>query len=578
MPFWSSLLQNTRLIGHICTKQPHTFGSIQLANYVSVSKWLPWEDTVLRDYVKHNGKQWTKLVQHCLPHRTPQSCHGRWRASLDPDLKKGPYSAEEREIIKTWVEEHGVGKWSLVCKKHLPHRSPHGIANLWKNVLKPSIKKSTKWTPEEDALVIKGRATYGENEWQSIVNNMLPDRSASQVRYRYRRFLDPNINTGRWTDEELDLLLRRTIMYGTEDWVKVSEGLPGRLPEMCQDKWTRKVDPSLKKISWDPKEVRLFWELAKVYGGDWVTISKNLPGRSRYACCQMYWKGLQNILGIEYKDLIQCKPDENDDSWKRRMADLVCNRLDNISIKEDSDLPLILEPRKANKPWTPEEDNLLKDLVKEHGTSWRIISTYFPNRPYNSSMRRWLDYLRYDDDDIPKKFNHRLSDLEKRIICEGVHMFGHDWEAISASYLPQRTPQQCMRWWNKHNVQYQEDGRTKYNFWTDEQDKALRFAVSSQGDSKISWSKVAKLVPGRLTDECRIRWTVCIQPNITKGKWSYEESMRLVEIVEKNKLQSKDGKVNWSVVAKELDTGRIDQSCQRKYKRMVWSNYGRFSL
>ncbi|KAL0079712.1 Homeodomain-like DNA binding domain-containing transcription factor [Phycomyces blakesleeanus] len=578
MPFWSSLSQNSKKIAQTWIKQPHTFKYSQTAHYGTSSKWLPWEEAMLQDYVKHNGKHWTGLVQHCLPHRSTKACQERWREALDPALKLGPFTSQECEIINLHVKKHGVGHWALISKRHLPHRSPHSIASTWKNVLNSSIKKNTSWTPEEDTLILKGMMDYGENNWQSISRNLLPSRSAKQIRYRYRRFLDPNTNNNLWTEEELNLLLRRTIIYGTENWAKVAEGLPGRLPEMCSEKWVRKVDPSLKQEAWDPKETRLFWELTKRYGGNWVKVAENLPGRGRFMCYQKFWKGLNKELGVEYKDLIQCKPDEDDISWKKRMADLVCKQLDNITIRDHPDIYPNAKAREKNIPWAPEEDDLLKKLVDEHGTMWSVIEPHFPERSYTSCRNRWLNYLQYSDGPIPKKLNVRLSELEKKRIREGVHMFGHDWKAISTSYLPDRTPQQCMRWWNSQNSLQENDSKRNYIQWSDEEDKNLRFAVTTQPGSKIIWGQVAKMVSGRSAQQCRKRWEECIRPGISKGRWNYEESMRLVEIVQKNRLGSKNGKTNWKVVAEELNTGRVDASCRVKYNKMMLSGYSRFLL
>jgi len=100
---------------------------------------------------------------------------------------------------------------------------------------------------------------------------------------------------------------------------------------------------------------------------------------------------------------------------------------------------------------------------------------------------------------IPK--NKRLSDSEKALIREGVEMFGHDWTAIRMTYLPDRTPDQIMRWWNFHEKN-QDDRKRKS--WTEEEDKLLFEAVDMQGPHK--WSLIARHIPGRTPVQCSTRW------------------------------------------------------------------------
>lgn len=56
--------------------------------------------------------------------------------------------------------------------------------------------------------------------------------------------------------------------------------------------------------------------------------------------------------------------------------------------------------------WSNEEDELLKKLYKENGSKWSIIQTYFPNRSSNSIKNRWYYFLRNNkknDDNVGKE-------------------------------------------------------------------------------------------------------------------------------------------------------------------------------
>ena len=49
-----------------------------------------------------------------------------------------------------------------------------------------------------------------------------------------------------------------------------------------------------------------------------------------------------------------------------------------------------LSPNLSHEPWTPEEDRLLEQKLKEFGSKWVNISKYFKNRTDTMLKNRWL--------------------------------------------------------------------------------------------------------------------------------------------------------------------------------------------
>jgi alkylated DNA nucleotide flippase Atl1 len=608
-------------------------------------KWLPWEDALLRNYVKHNGKKWNEFVQHCLPTRTPNQCQLRWTDVLDPSLKQGPFSKAEKDLLLQGIETLGKGNWTAISKDYLPHRSPRRIANEWSS--KPSsfpppsavsalttgdkIKTITskKWTADEDELVLKGIADFGQSSWAKIASEYLPWRTRVQIRNHYRSKLDPFTKKDKWTEHELDLLLRRTIVFG-QDWNKVAEGIRGRTPEQCCQIWLNELDPAMNKGPWSDEETRLFWERVHECNGNFVKISEGLPGRNRLICFRKFWSTVRYDKEFVVLYGVQIKRDksENGPTWRARVGKLVCEWLinqhtvresPNHSIdlhqsgpwnkEELSKLELIVNKQLEKKEtlnqgdwkkiskqflgrdahqckyqygehlsvknikkgtWTEEEDNLLTAMIAQHGTSdWDEIVKNIPNRNKRQCAYRWHRVLRFTQGQIKIPKNKRLSDSEKALIREGVEMFGHNWTAIRMTYLPERTPEQLMRWWNFQQKNQNDDKR---KVWTEEEDKALKFAVGiyeNEYGQVPSWAEVAKMVQGRSSKQCRTRWLYSLQPNITKGPWSHDEEMRLLEMVQKYKLQNlKSGESIWPLIAKDLNTGRSDWACRSKYDYM----------
>jgi hypothetical protein len=61
---------------------------------------------------------------------------------------------------------------------------------------------------------------------------MVPGRTYTQCRYRWVDNLDPDINTGRWTEEEDATLIEGVNKHGHQ-WVPVGALLPGRSNHQC---------------------------------------------------------------------------------------------------------------------------------------------------------------------------------------------------------------------------------------------------------------------------------------------------------------------------------------------------------
>ncbi|RCH86860.1 Myb-like DNA-binding domain protein, partial [Rhizopus stolonifer] len=589
----------------------------------SPEKWLSWEDDLLRNYVKHNGKKWNEFVQHCLPHRSPKQCQARWSDVLNPDLKQGPFSAEEKDRLQQAVAELGVGRWAEISKTYLPHRSARRIANVWSSM---TISKKKKWSKEEDELLLQGLQAHGPSSWAKVAAEYLPWRTRMQIRNHYRTYLDPTIKQVRWTDSELDLLLRRTIVYG-QNWNKVAEGLRGRTPEQCNQVWMTQLDPALNKGPWSKEETLLFWKQMVECQGNFVKVAATLPGRTRLMCSFKFWSVVKKDpeFTLLYGDQIKKERSENSPEWRTRIAKLVCEWIERgTTVREASNHSVILhragswsqeeldrlektvneqlenkttvdwkevakefigrnvhqcryqyEEHLSNKhikkgAWSAQEDALLVSLVNKHGIGhWDNIVQEMPQRNKRQCAYRWYRELQFKtgDQDTPAIIkNKRLTETEKMLIREGVHMFGPQWHAIRMTYLPSRTPKQMMEWW--HYQQQNPEGLAKRT-WNEQEDQVLKFAVekySNEFGQVTSWSDIAKMIQGRSPKQCKSRWLYSLQPHLTKGKWSYEEELKLLDIVQKHKLQHTEN--IWPLVANELNTGRSEWACRSKYNYM----------
>jgi hypothetical protein len=146
--------------------------------------WTADEDNLLRLAVQLYGdrsERWTKIAA-CVPGRTNKMCRKRWFHSLDPNLRKGPWTEEEDDLLRKAVEKHNR-VWCKVAES-IPGRTDDQCAKRWKECLDPDIDH-TEWTDQEDALLIQKYSEYG-SQWQQIAQ-FFQGRPGLHCRNRWRK-------------------------------------------------------------------------------------------------------------------------------------------------------------------------------------------------------------------------------------------------------------------------------------------------------------------------------------------------------------------------------------------------------
>ncbi|CAI9783163.1 unnamed protein product [Fraxinus pennsylvanica] len=108
---------------------------------VKKGPWSPEEDERLKNYIESHGTggNWIALPQKAGLKRCGKSCRLRWLNYLRPNIKHGEFSDDEDRIICSLFTSIG-SRWSIIAA-HLPGRTDNDIKNYWNTKLKKKLLK-----------------------------------------------------------------------------------------------------------------------------------------------------------------------------------------------------------------------------------------------------------------------------------------------------------------------------------------------------------------------------------------------------------------------------------------------------
>ncbi|KAI3424394.1 hypothetical protein D9Q98_009947 [Chlorella vulgaris] len=146
------------------------------------------------------------------------------------------------------------------------------------------------------------------------------------------------LKPGVWTDEEDALLALWQGQVGNR-WSEVAKNIPGKTGQQCAQRWRHRVNPDISREKWSYEEDSRLAGLVERHGNSWAEIARRLPGRTDQQC-----------MG----------------RWRRH-----------------------LDPSIRREGWGAEEDEQLRELFAEYGSSWSCISKSMSGRTAQQCRARW---------------------------------------------------------------------------------------------------------------------------------------------------------------------------------------------
>lgn len=144
------------------------------------------------------------------------------------------------------------------------------------------------------------------------------------------------------------------------------------------------------------------------------------------------------------------------------------------------------------------------------------------------------------------KWNQKEDSLLLSLVKNSHHI---SWTELAPQF-PGKTAQQISERWSKVV-----DPSLIKGGWTREEDETITQYVAQHGVK--NWTKLAKLLPGRIGKQCRERWRNHLDPSNKSGSWTKEEDDLLI------KLHEEYGN-SWVKIASFME-GRSDNCIKNRW-------------
>ncbi|KFP65468.1 snRNA-activating protein complex subunit 4, partial [Cariama cristata] len=234
---------------------------------------------------------WEKISNiHFDGQRSSEELRKFWQNWEHPSINKKEWTEEEIERLKKIAAKHGYLDWQTIAQELGTNRTPFQCLQKYQ-VYNKDLKRK-EWTKGEDQMLLElvQEMRVGSHIPYKKIAYYMEGRDSAQLIYRWTKSVDPSLKKGPWTPEEDAMLLAAVKKYGERDWYKIRTEVPGRSDAQCRDRYLKALHCDVKKGKWSLEEEEQLIELVQKHGlGHWSKIASELPHRTGSQCLSK-WK------------------------------------------------------------------------------------------------------------------------------------------------------------------------------------------------------------------------------------------------------------------------------------------------
>ncbi|KAF1628938.1 snRNA-activating protein complex subunit 4, partial [Eudyptes filholi] len=285
MSYWNQKLEKvkTEMEKQILEKQIK-----EVEQEIKAINQLPESDLLGNRFDEHD---WEKISNiHFDGQRSSEELRKFWQNWEHPSINKKEWTEEEIERLKKIAAKHGYLDWQTIAEELGTNRTPFQCLQKYQ-IYNKDLKRK-EWTKGEDQMLLElvQEMRVGSHIPYKKIAYYMEGRDSAQLIYRWTKSVDPSLKKGPWTPEEDAMLLAAVKKYGERDWYKIRTEVPGRSDAQCRDRYLKALHCDVKKGKWSLEEEEQLIELVQKHGlGHWSKIASELPHRTGSQCLSK-WK------------------------------------------------------------------------------------------------------------------------------------------------------------------------------------------------------------------------------------------------------------------------------------------------
>ncbi|KIJ56545.1 hypothetical protein M422DRAFT_22709 [Sphaerobolus stellatus SS14] len=197
---------------------------------LNMNAWNAEETKRLQDIVQLKldaGEKldWQEVANELQTNRTPVACIRQFQAKT-----KGrtvfKWTKELDAKLAAAVHQYGKNNWTIVALTVSPDLSGNQCYIRYERSVNPNVRKGP-FSEEEDRILWDALKLYGDQDWLRIAS-AVPGRTNAQCRSRYYSLLK-TVSDDAWSKGE-DQKLMATVQKWSQDWQKIWEDMGAHRP------------------------------------------------------------------------------------------------------------------------------------------------------------------------------------------------------------------------------------------------------------------------------------------------------------------------------------------------------------
>ncbi|XP_037095942.1 snRNA-activating protein complex subunit 4 isoform X1 [Syngnathus acus] len=219
---------------------------------VNKTRWSADELQQLKEVSsRYKETNWHLIAQELGTGRTAFMCLQTFQRFISSSLKRGAWTPDEDQKLTQLVEKMRIGNFTPYTQisYFMEGRDISQLIYRWSSVLDPQLKKGP-WSKEEDQLLLRAVKRHGEKSWWKI-RLEVPGRTDGACRDRYLDCLKEGTKKGSFDSHEHQLLLQLLEKHGVGCWAKIAAEIPNRNDAQCLREWKKMMRRAKRRPSLD---------------------------------------------------------------------------------------------------------------------------------------------------------------------------------------------------------------------------------------------------------------------------------------------------------------------------------------